>query len=294
MVRLNFKRLSSVFICLLCIACLLVVNPVSAFTTSSSLVSAATSAVTSVQDAALADLAVSTGGRLVSLVHYSAYSSSSIIGCLEDGTSVTVLGTSGSFYKIDCYDMNGYIAISQVAENENGEYYVCCDKNSSESKYLNSYSAQEAMDLKTQLLTVSPEYVGVRYSWGGSSPYGFDCSGFTNYVFEQVGLEINRSALQQLQDGVVIAEEDLQPGDLVFYSGTSGRGFASHVALYIGEGKIIHASASRGVVIDELDDPYMHAYYQCCRRVILTDVAVGASLPTVSSITSGVGSNWRN
>lgn len=291
---MNFKRLSSVFICLLCIACVLLVNPVSALSTSSSLVSVTTSAITSAPDVSLENMAAVSGSRLVSLVHYSSYASSSVIGCLEDGTAVTVLSTSGSFYKIDCYDMNGYIAISQVAQDEAGEYYVCCDESSSESKYLDSHSAQEALELKSQLLTVSPQYVGTRYSWGGSSPYGFDCSGFTNYVFEQVGIELNRSALQQLQDGVVIAEEDLQPGDLVFYSGTSGRGFASHVALYIGDGKIIHASSSRGVVIDDLDDPYMHAYYQCCRRVILTDVAVSASMPTVSSITSSVGSNWRN
>ena len=293
MILLNHKRLISVFVCLLCIVSVLVANPVAALSTSSSLVSVTTSVITSLPET-LVIPEQTTEGRLVSVIRYRGTATSSIIGCLEDGTAITVLEVYNNFYKIDCYDMSGYIAKSQVEQNEDGEYFVRCDKDSSESKYLDSYSVQEAMEMKSQLLTLAPELEGIRYSWGGSSKWGFDCSGLTNYMYAQVGLDIYRSALTQVQDGVVIAEEDLQPGDLVFYSGTSGRGFGSHVALYIGDGKIIHASASRGVVIDELDDPYMHAYFQCCRRVILTDVSVGASLPTVNSITSSVGNNWRN
>lgn len=290
---MNFKRFSKVVAIVLCLACLLCVNPVSAFSTSSSLVSVTTSAVSSAPVLSLENLTAQSGSHLVSVVRYRGSSTSNVIGCLEDGTKLTVLATKGSYYKIDCYDMKGYIAISQVAVNEAGEYYVNCDKESSESKYLDSYSAQAAMDLKSDLMAVAPEYIGTRYVWGGRSHRGFDCSGYTSYVFEQIGIALNRSALLQLQDGVIISEEDLQPGDLVFYSGTGGRGFASHVAIYIGNGQIIHASTRKGVVIAELHDPYMYKYYECSRRVILSDVTAAATIPTVSAITSSVGSNWR-
>lgn len=291
---LNFKRFGKILVCMICLACVLLVNPVSALSTSSSLVSATTGVVSPAPGLSLENLTAAPSGHLVSLVHYRAYTSSNIIGCLEDGTRITVLGKSGSFYKIDCYDMKGYILKSQVAVDEAGQYYVNCDEDSSESKYLDSYNAQTAMELKSSLLQLAPEYVGTRYVWGGSSPWGFDCSGYTNYLFEKVGITLNRSALLQMQDGVIIAEEDLQPGDLVFYSGTNGRGFGSHVALYIGNGQIAHASTRRGVVIDDLHDPYMYKYYECSRRIILTDVAPAASIPTVNAITSAIGSGWRS
>lgn len=291
---LNFKSFGKVLVSMICLACVLLVNPVSALSTSSSLVSVDPGVVAPAPETSLENLITSPSGHLVSLVRQSSYTSANIIGCLENGTKITVLAKRGNFYKIDCYDMKGYILKSQVAVDEAGEYYVNCDEDSSESKYLGSYATQEAITLKSDLLQIAPEYLGVRYVWGGSSRWGFDCSGFTSFVFEKIGITLNRTALLQMQDGVIIAEEDLQPGDLVFYSGTSGRGFGSHVALYIGNGQIIHASTKRGVVIDDLHNPYMYKYYECSRRIILSDVAAAASIPTVNAITSNVGSGWRS
>ena len=293
MIPLHHKRLGSIVICVLCIVSVLLVNPVAALSTSSSLVSATTSAVTSLPEPPVVD--VDNGdGRLVSVVRYRGTTTSAIIGCLEEGTVITVVEELNHFYKIDCYDMYGYIAKGQVAKNEAGEYVIRCDKDSSESKYLQSYSAQDALDMKSQMLGDAPNYKGVKYVWGGNSKWGFDCSGLIFYLYQQIGIDLHRSALTMMQDSVIIAEEDLQPGDLVFYSNTGGRGFGSHVALYLGDGMIIHASPRRGVIIEELHNPYMYEYYQCCRRVVLTDVAVSVTLPTVNSITSAVGSNWRN
>ena len=70
----------------------------------------------------VAEEAVKPAAHAVSAVHYSPYYGSTVIGNLEDGTKVTVLGSSGSFYKIDCYDLVGYIDKTQVVKNENGEY----------------------------------------------------------------------------------------------------------------------------------------------------------------------------
>ncbi len=291
---LNFKHLGKAVVCLVCcLACLLCVNPVSALSSSSSLVTTTTAVIGAAPELSLDSISTQSAGHLVSVVHYRASTGSSVIGCLEDGTKVTVLGTSGNFYKIDCFDMNGYIAKSQVAENEAGEYYVNSVEGSSEAKYLDSYSNQAAMDLKSQLLQEAQKYIGTRYVWSGSSPSGFDCSGYTYYVFGQMGIELGRSTLAQMSDGVIIAQEDLQPGDLVIYSNTGRGGFASHVAIYIGNGQIIHSGTSTGVVITDMNEAYYQKRFECARRVILSDVAAAAILPTVSSITGSVGTSWR-
>ena len=232
-------------------------------------------------------------GHLVSLVRRSQYSGATVIGCLENGTRVTVLKTAGDFYRIDCFDMTGYIAKSQVQLNENGEYVVKCDPESKESKYIPSYNMQEALRVRSLLRDVSDNYLGVRYLYAGTTPKGFDCSGYTQYVMKEVGITLNRTALDQLQNGVVIAKEDMQCGDLVFFSNTGGRGFCSHVAIYIGNGQIIHSGASTGVVIADLDAPYYRQHFLCASRVILSDVAATAAIPN-AGILQGSGSLWQD
>lgn len=291
---LKLKRIGKAVVCLLCcLTCLLCVKPVSALTSSASLVTTTTAAIGAAPGVSVESISVASAGHLVSVVHYNPSAGSSVIGCLENGTRLTVLGSSGNFYKIDCYDMNGYIAMSQVAVNEAGEYYVNSVEDSAEAKYLNSYSAQEALELKSALLAEAQTYLGTRYRYTGSTPSGFDCSGYTYYVFGQIGIDLGRSTLNQMSDGVIIAQEDLQPGDLVIYSNTGRGGFASHVAIYIGNGQIIHSGTSTGVVIADMSDTYYQKRFQCARRVILSDVAAAASLPTMDTITGSVGTSWR-
>ena len=287
---MNFKRFGKVLVCLLCcVACLVFANPVSAL--SNTHITGTNSVVPEMPVLSL-DAPVS-NGHLTSYVHYSASYGSSVIGCMEDGTKLTVLGTKGSFYKIDCYDMNGYIAKSQVTVDDNGDYYVCADESSAESVRLGSYSVQQAMELKSQIVQLSQKYIGVPYRLGGSTPRAFDCSGFTQYVYREAGVDINRTVATQLYNGVIVAKEDLQPGDLVIFSNTGSRGFASHVGIYLGNGKLIHASETKGITIVDLDSTYFATHYQCARRVILSDVSLAVSIPTVGSITGGMGSGWR-
>ena len=279
----NVKHLTKVLVCLLCcVACLIGVNPVSALTNENTV-----APVTSLNEPA-------STGRLVSYVRYSASSSATIIGCMESGTKLKVLGTKSNFYKIDCYDMVGYIAKSQVKLNEDGTYEVCPNEKSGETTRLGSFSAQQAMEIKNQIVEVSKKYIGVPYLWGGETPKGFDCSGFTKYVFRAVGITINRTACAQLANTVIVAKEDLQPGDLVILSNTGGRGFASHTGIYLGNGKLIHSGSSKGVVIVDLDSSYFTQHFQCARRVVLSDVSLSASMPTVGTITGELGSGWRN
>lgn len=231
----------------------------------------------------------------VSKVRRSPYYDSTEIGCFKNGTLLTVLEETREFYKVDCYDMNGYIAKSQVAVNENGEYYVNCNKDSAETKQLPYYSMQTALELRDNLLTAAKEYIGVPYVSGGTSRWGFDCSGYTQYVFDQVGLSIARTVWMQMDVGIIVAKEDLQCGDLVIFSYTGENGgFASHIGIYVGNDQVIHASSSRGVTISDLNSAYYVTHYQCARRIILEEEVFQLSIPATGVMQNASGSYWRS
>lgn len=123
--------------------------------------------------------------------------------------------------------------------------------------------------LRCQIVELAEAQLGTRYSWGGKNPSGFDCSGLVYYLFTKQGFDMNRTATAQLEHGVEVAKEDLLPGDLVFFKGTSGRcnGRASHVGIYIGNGQFVHASNS-GVVVTDLSTQYYTNHYLSARRLI--------------------------
>ena len=117
------------------------------------------------------------------------------------------------------------------------------------------------------IIDTAKKYLGVRYVYGGSTPRGFDCSGFTQYVFRQCGISIPRTASTQWNSGLgnrVTNRSNLQPGDLVFFNDPRrnlGRA-CSHVGIYIGDGRFIHASSSSGVKISSLSETYYNRYYK--------------------------------
>lgn len=117
------------------------------------------------------------------------------------------------------------------------------------------------------IVHVASRFKGVRYRWGGSSRSGFDCSGFTRYVFRQrAGVELPHSASAQFRKGTPVSRSELKPGDLVFFQ-TYRRG-ASHVGIYIGNGQFIHASSAGGRVrVDSLNDGYYRQRYVGARRL---------------------------
>ncbi len=107
------------------------------------------------------------------------------------------------------------------------------------------------------VISYAEQFIGVPYVWGGTSPSGFDCSGFVQYVYAHFGVSIDRTSQAQFGDGVAVSQSDLQPGDLVFFHDDgSGPG---HVGMYIGGGNIIHAPHT-GATVTIVPLSYMNGY----------------------------------
>lgn len=141
--------------------------------------------------------------------------------------------------------------------------------------------ARHVRDTASGLVISAMNFLGVRYRRGGTSPeQGFDCSGFTRHIFAKtVGLVLPRRADEQARDESLqpVAREQLEPGDLVFFD-TMRRAF-SHVGIYIGDGKFIHAPRSGGAVrVEDMREAYWARRYNGARRAGL-DTAAAATAP---------------
>lgn len=226
------------------------------------------------------------------VIHWSASYSSTVVGQLKDGAEISVQGQSGSFYQLSGCGTRAYIAKSQVKTLSDGKYYVSCDPDSSETRKMPYYTSMDALVLRTQILELTKKQLGSRYVFGGTRPGAFDCSGLTYYIFGQNGISLHRGGSSQPGDGIVVAKEDLQIGDLVFFRVPGEPYVSSHMGIYVGDNKIIHASSSRGVSYANLDGYWFKDYYQCARRVInaaQVGIAAAPSLDASSALdyTSG-------
>ena len=123
-------------------------------------------------------------------------------------------------------------------------------------------------DVGAQIVSTAKQYLGIPYKYGGSSPStGFDCSGFVYYVLKSLGYSPYRTTSTQYQMGTYVAKSDLQPGDLVFFQGTYKAGI-SHVGIYVGDGKFIHApSTGKLVSYADLNSAYYTNHYYGARRI---------------------------
>lgn len=169
-----------------------------------------------------------------------------------DGTTTTLYGTQSS--------EQASRAIAQHSLNS----VTPSDISPLTASSLVSHAMDHAADLMMRALSL----IGVRYRHGGDSPQtGLDCSGLVRLVFQDaLGMKLPRRAEEMSRVGAIVAKSELQPGDLVFYN-TLRRTF-SHVGIYLGEGRFIHAPASGGKVrIENMHLPYWTQRFNGARRV---------------------------
>ena len=116
------------------------------------------------------------------------------------------------------------------------------------------------------VIATAKKYIGTPYKFGGTTPKAFDCSGYLQYVFQENGMMLPRTADEQFKLGKSAKTAELEEGDLVFFE-TYEKG-ASHCGIYLGGGKFIHASTSKGVRIDELSGDYWNTHYYGGKHIV--------------------------
>ncbi|NGZ77295.1 C40 family peptidase [Saccharibacillus alkalitolerans] len=120
-----------------------------------------------------------------------------------------------------------------------------------------------------QLVETGKAFLGLPYLWAGTSAYGFDCSGFTGAIYRYSGILLPRDASEQARAGKAVAKANLKPGDLMFFAHNNGRGSVHHVAMYIGDGKMMHSpKAGKTVEILPISTPGYANEFAGARRYL--------------------------
>ena len=171
---------------------------------------------------------------------------------------MNVLESNGSWLKVETVDgTQGYVS-AEFVMTRNGEMPSRSSSGSAKGDQIVAYAQQ---------------FIGTPYSWAGTSlTSGVDCSGFVYSVMKEFGINLNRSSYEMAKNGVEISRSEMQAGDLVFFDTTNAtnQGQISHVAIYMGDGNIIHSSSGSawGVTINSMSEPYYDTKFVTARRVI--------------------------
>ena len=193
---------------------------------------------------------------------------SNVVSVLEKGTKVS--GIKGEYWlKLSegKYISVNYIQDNKVETNQKIDTEVKDSyKKESNSKVVRSNEGGSG----SAVAQAAYNYLGEKYVWGSAQPgVGFDCSGLTSYLYNKVcGISLYRNSAAQSNNGYPVNKSNLKQGDLLFFS-TNGSGSISHVGIYVGNGKMIHASTpSTGVIISDIDSNYYSNTFVTARRIL--------------------------
>ena len=180
----------------------------------------------------------------------------SVVTTLSGGTKVTVKSTEDGWSKITTGNTTGYVSSK----------YLTSTKPSSSGSSSSSTSTSAS-----KLIDYAKKFLGKPYVWGAQGPNGFDCSGFTYYVFKNsAGITLPRTSSLQSNYGTYVSKSNLKPGDLLFFDTVgSNNGGVTHCGIYIGNNQMIHAASGQGkVVINNINNSYYINSYVNARRVL--------------------------
>ena len=160
-----------------------------------------------------------------------ASTSSKILAQIPRGQTVSVTSIQSGWAKVTYYGTTGYLSLEYLN--------IMADENPS--------SRSDAVSTKGQaVVELAKKYLGTPYVYGGSSPSGFDCSGFVYFLYKNMGVTLNRVAADQMTNGTWVPKNALLPGDIVGFANRSG--YINHVGIYAGNGMMIHSPQTGDVV----------------------------------------------
>lgn len=194
----------------------------------------------------------------------------------NEGDKAYIIGFNNQWYKVIFgskigYIRSDYVHLTQIPyenrDSKNAPLFFVNGQSTGVTPSASALNGSSGTTTASRIVATAKQYIGVPYVWGGSTPNGFDCSGFVQYVFNRHGITLPRTTTEQYRIGSYVSKSNLKIGDLVFLQNTYREGI-SHVGIYVGDGKMIHASSSKGVVISDLSSSYYTNHYYGARRVL--------------------------
>lgn len=205
-------------------------------------------------------------------VREKASTSSNVLGFLDYGDEVTLLEQEGDWYKINFENKTGYIknTLFKISDDTVSSRSLTEERQENEIKVDVQEENVTSSVNSSEVVSYAKQYLGYPYIVGGKTPNtGFDCSGFTRYVFLNFGYSLGSTAASQTSVGTEITRENLDPGDLILFLNEEKTGIG-HTGIYIGSGEFIHsANPQRGVVTDNLNtNSYYNERFVSARRIV--------------------------
>lgn len=201
------------------------------------------------------------------------------VGFLNKDDDVYIIAKTTMWYKIVSGNEIGYVHIDSIeliqnqnhTQEEQHPHFIL--KTGSllttrvEPTFIVDYKEQQELEFGEHILNTAQKYIGTPYVSGGTSPNGFDCSGFVYYVYNKVGYPLPRMISDQYKAGKPVTKNELKPGDILIFQNTNGHGM-SHVGIYAGNGQFIHSPRTgKTVTYADLYSEYWIKHYYGAVRI---------------------------